>query len=95
MKSMRPPLVAICFMTNFYRAGGGHGPSPPSESATVGSLGVCRMCVLVIRFKTYQMILNYRILERNTRIFLKIVWFCDFFQPAVEEITSETQKTSM
>ena len=28
MKSMRPPLVAIFFMTNFYRAGG-MAPSPP------------------------------------------------------------------
>ena len=25
MKSMGPPLVAIFFMTYFYRAGGGHG----------------------------------------------------------------------
>ena len=37
MKSMWSPLVAIFFMTYFYRAGGGgHGPlGPPPGSATV------------------------------------------------------------
>ena len=29
MKSMRPPLVAIFFMTYFHRARGGHGPLGP------------------------------------------------------------------
>ena len=29
MKSMRPPLAAIFFMTYFHRAGGGHGPLGP------------------------------------------------------------------
>ena len=34
--SMRPPLVAIFFMTYFHRAGGGHGPlGPPPGSASV------------------------------------------------------------
>ena len=38
MKSMWPPSVAIFFMTNFYRAGGGGGmaPSAPPGSAIVG-----------------------------------------------------------
>ena len=36
MKSMWPPLVAIFFMTYFYRAGGGggHGPLGLPGSAT-------------------------------------------------------------
>ena len=34
MKSMRPSLAAIFFMTNFYRARGGHGPLGPTGSAT-------------------------------------------------------------
>ena len=37
MKSMRPPLVAIFFMTSFYRTAGGGGMAPlapPPESAT-------------------------------------------------------------
>ena len=29
MKSMRPPLATIFFMTNFYRAGGAWPPRPP------------------------------------------------------------------
>ena len=37
MKSMWPPSVAIFFMTNFYRAEGGHGPLGPTGSATVNS----------------------------------------------------------
>ena len=40
-KSMRPPLVAIFFMTYFHRAGGGGlAPSPPPGSATVTLTGV-------------------------------------------------------
>ena len=34
MKSMQLPLAAIFFMTNFYRARGGHGPLSPPGSAT-------------------------------------------------------------
>ena len=34
MKSMRPPLAAIFFMTYLSRAGGGHGPLAPPGSAT-------------------------------------------------------------
>ena len=31
MKFMRPPLVAIFFMTYFHRARGGMAPSPPPD----------------------------------------------------------------
>ena len=41
MKSMRLPLVAIFFMTNFYRAGG-HGPLGPPGSATDTNLYLMR-----------------------------------------------------
>ena len=34
MKSMRPPSVAIFFMTYFHRAGGAMAPSAPPGSAT-------------------------------------------------------------
>ena len=34
MKSMRPPLAAIFFMTYFHRGRGGHGPLAPPGSAT-------------------------------------------------------------
>ena len=34
MKYMRPPLVAIFFMTNFYRDGRFHGSLAPPGSAT-------------------------------------------------------------
>ena len=34
MKSMRPNLAAIFYMTYFYRAGGGHGPLASPGSAT-------------------------------------------------------------
>ena len=37
MKSMRPPLAAIFFMTYFHRAGGPWPPRPPPGSAT----GLC------------------------------------------------------
>ena len=42
MKSMRPPSVAIFFMTYFHRARGGHGPlSPPLDPLlVVGVQGV-------------------------------------------------------
>ena len=40
MKSMQLPLVAIFFMTNFYRAGGGHGPLSPPGSAPVQHMKV-------------------------------------------------------
>ena len=35
MKSMWPPLVAIFFMTYFYRAGGGMAPSAPPDPLLV------------------------------------------------------------
>ena len=37
MKSMGPLLIAIFFITYFYRAGGGHDPSAPPGSATVNN----------------------------------------------------------
>ena len=42
---MRPPLVAIFFMTNFYRAGAGHGPLAPLDPLLV-SLSLC-LCLFV------------------------------------------------
>ena len=39
MKSMRPPLVVIFFMTYFHRAGGRHGPlGPPGIVTPAGSV---------------------------------------------------------
>ena len=39
MKSMRPPLAAIFFMTYFHRAGGGHGPLAPPLDPLLSPLG--------------------------------------------------------
>ena len=38
MKSMRPPLVAIFFMTNFYRAGGAGPLAHPLDPLLTGTL---------------------------------------------------------
>ena len=42
MKSMRPPSVAIFFMTYFHRAWGGHGPSAPPPDPLLTSM-VCNL----------------------------------------------------
>ena len=49
MKSMRPPLGAIFFMTYFHRAGGGACPPRPPRSATASwsvTLAIVIRCYL-------------------------------------------------
>ena len=65
MKSMRPPLVAIFFMTYFYRARGGHGPLAPPGSATA---------MLIKRVRAQSQLFNTVQLHKNVFAYLAMMF---------------------
>ena len=78
-ESMQPSLVAIFFMTYFYRARGGHGPLGPPGSATAI---ICQIMPTLIIYQRKLWILvqgkllSFVICVQGIRFVLNRLFFC-------------------